>query len=140
MILRSSTGMQVLIPGDLSLRPNGPTQMTLLRRLLYETSVGRGVYLLSDAAVLSCLQKMMSNGEVTLVREFVRKPQSSGGGAPAPASAAAPPPSPAAAPAPRQQAREVAPDPDTFDSPPDAVIQAGVLAAAAASGSAFCET
>ncbi len=110
--------------------------MSLLRRLLYETSVGRHVSLLSDLKVLECVRQMLRNGEFELLVPVVQK-ERTGGSAP-PASAAASPP--LTAPAPRQSSRQVEPDPDTFDPPPDGAMQARALAMAASNGTPFCET
>jgi len=117
--------------------------MFLLRRLLYETSAAGQIHLMSDISVLECVRQMLRSGELKVGELIVAKDRETAGAlssaGPAPSTSRSdPPPSPT--PAPRQSRAERAPDPDTFDSSLDGVMQAGVLTAAAASGAAFCET
>ena len=138
MILRSGSGQQVLISGELLRCVSEPLRMLQLRRLLYETSSRWRIDLLSDAGVLNGIQQMIKSGKLVLVAEIIPE-QKQSGGSPIPKPKMEPPPI-QANPDRRQESRQEEPDPDTFDFPLDGALQASVLAAAAANGTAFCAT
>src|SRR5262245_39033694 len=87
MILRSHSGLQVVVSSDLALSVSDPLQMVMLRRLLYETSAGWRLDFLSDADVVQQVQQMLVHHELMMEEGIVRREKNSSLGQAAPSTA-----------------------------------------------------